>query len=333
MSYEPQVPVMSSYQPPPPPPPSATSPVKGKRRKGLLITGLIVLFGGLIGGALVVAKGQSNYQDAVHALARAPVGCTTTLVFDKADKFIVYIETEGELGELSGDCKTNGSTYLHKGDKLPKVSLTMINSAGDEVDMPQATGASYHVNGYVGTQNRSLDITTAGTYRLDVQSDDKDFAISIGKNPKDDNETWTVIGGAIALAGLIIGALLIILGLRRRQPAPAIVDPRNPIGPLPGWSPTPYPTTMPPAPPTLGGPTPRPPPPPPTTQFPGQPPIRLPDQPAAGGFAPPPFVPPPPPGGPAPAGPPLAAPPADDADDESKRWTIQEKPTEKEGWS
>ncbi|HZY06342.1 MAG TPA: hypothetical protein VFE69_01310, partial [Ilumatobacteraceae bacterium] len=108
-----------------------------------------------------------------------------------------------------------------------------------------------------------------------------------------------------------------------RQPAPAIVDARNPMGPLPEWSPTPYPTTMPPAPPTLGAPTqqPPPPPPPPTTQFPGQPPIRVPEQPAAGGFAPPTFAPPAPP-----------APPEGEPDD-GGGWTIKEKPSDKEGWS
>ena len=106
MSYQPQMPVMSSYQPPPPPP-VAAPPAKGKRRTGLLVTGLVVLLAGLIGGGAVVAKGKSNYEDAVHSLARAPVGCTTTLVFDKADKFIVYIETKGKLTELSGDCNAN----------------------------------------------------------------------------------------------------------------------------------------------------------------------------------------------------------------------------------
>jgi len=325
MSYQPQMPVMS-YEPPPPPP-VATPPAKGKRRRGLLITGLVVLLVGLIGGGAVIAKGMSNYKNAVHSLARAPVGCTTTLVFDKADKFIVYIETKGKLGQLSGDCEAKGSEYSHEGDKLPKVSLKMTNNAGDEITLPAATGASYDVDGYVGTQNRSLEITAAGTYRMDVESDDTDFAISIGKNPKDDNDLLSVIGGGIALAGLIVGVLLMLLGLRRRKPAPVIVDARNPMGPLPGWGASPYPSTMPPAPPTLGAPPP-PPPPPPTTQFPGQPPIRLPEQPGSGGFAPPAFAPPRPP-----AGPPLAAPSDEEPYDEAGRWMIQEKPSDKGGWS
>jgi hypothetical protein len=134
---------------------------------------------------------------------------------------------------------------------------------------------------------------------------------------------------------LIVGVLLMLLGLRRRNPAPVMVDSRNPMGPLPQWAPAPYAATMPPAPPTMPtmptmpvG-TPQPPPPPPTTAFPGQPPIRLPDRPSSGGFAPPAFA---PPSLPTPSGPPVATTPAADEEDEASQWTIQDKPSDK-GWS
>ena len=295
-----------------------------------MVTGLIVLLVGVLGGGAIIAKGMANYKEAVKSLARAPVGCTTTLVFDKAASFTVYIETKGQLGELSGDCNANPTEYDHEGDKLPKVSLKLVNSAGEEVQMPAATGASYDVNGYVGTQTRSVEIFGPGTYRMDVASDDKDFAISIGKKPKDDNDLMMIIGGGIALAGLIVGVLLMLLGLRRRNPAPVITDGRNPLGPLPPWAPATYPATMPPAPPTMpvGAPQPPPPPPPPTA-FPGQPPIRLADRPTSGGFAPPAFA---PPSLPTPSGPPVATTPAADDEDEASQWTIQDKPSDK-GWS
>jgi hypothetical protein len=302
---------------------------KGKRRKGLMVTGLIVLLVGVLGGGAVIAKGMANYEEAVKSLARAPVGCTTTLVFDKAASFTVYIETKGKLGELNGDCDAKTTEYDHAGDKLPKVSLKLVNSAGDEVQMPEATGASYDVGGYVGTQTRSVEVFGPGTYRLDVASDEDDFAISIGKKPKDDNDLMMIIGGGIALAGLIVGLLLMLLGLRRRNPAPVIADGRNPMGPLPEWAPAPYAATMPPAPPIMPVATPQPPPPPPTTAFPGQPPIRLADRPTSGGFAPPAFA---PPSLPTPSGPPVAPIPAPDDEDEPSQWTIQDKPSDK-GWS
>jgi hypothetical protein len=279
-----------------PPPPGVIAPQpKGKRRKGLMILGIILLVGGLGGGLATAGKGLSNYKEAVKSLARAPVGCTTTLVFDKPATFTVYAETKGKLGTLGGDCQANGSSYSHPGDKLPKVSLTLLNSNGDEVTLDRGISASYDIDGYKGTGIRTMKIEQAGTYRLDVESDDTDFAVAIGKNPKDDSEKLLLVGGAAALGGLIFGLLFLLLGLRRRRPEMA-VDIRNRVGPLPGWPPGTYPG-QPPSPPAVGGyqPVPVPPTVPTTMQLPGQPPVRLPDQPPGTGFAPPTFAPPTPP--------------------------------------
>ncbi len=305
MSFQPQVPVMAEQPPAVPPAP------KGERRKGLIVLGLILLVGGVLGGGAMVAKSASNYEDAVKSLARAPVGCTTTLVFDEPSTFTVYIETKGKLGELSGDCEANGAEYDYPGDKLPRVSLTLVDSNGDEVDLERGVTASYDVGGYVGTAVRTMEIEQAGTFRLNVESDDSGFAIAIGKNPKDDSELLKTVGGATALGGFVLGLTLLLVGLRRRRPDAATADLRGPVAPTPGWSPGPYATvpTAPPAPPGFG------PAPPPAQQpigLPGQPPIRLPEQPpVGGGFAPPSLAPPPPPPPPTtPSLPPTVAPPA-----------------------
>ncbi len=293
MSYQPQMPIMAQ------PPPGVGAPLpKGKRRKGLMILGIILLVGGLGGGVATAAKGLSNYKEAVRSLARAPVGCTTTLVFDKPATFTVYAETKGKLGTLGGDCQANDSSYNHPGDKLPKVSLTLVNSNGDEVTLDRGVNASYDIDGYKGTGIRTMKIEQAGTYRLDVESDDTDFAVAIGKNPEHDTEKLFLIGGAVALGGLIFGLLFLLLGLRRRRPEMAI-DIRNRVGPLPGWPPSTYPggASTPPSPPAVGEyqPVAVPPPAPATIQLPGQPPIRVPEQPPGTGFAPPTFAPPSPP--------------------------------------
>jgi hypothetical protein len=301
------------YQPPPP----VVAPTKGKRRRGLMIFGIILFVVGVLGGGALAAKAMANYKDAVRSLARAPVGCTTTLVFDKPATFTVYIETKGKLGELSGDCQANGTEYTHPGDKLPKVAMTLVDSNGDEVAMQRGVSASYDVDGYVGTGVRSLKIDKAGTYRLDVESDDTDFAIAIGKNPKDDSELLMIIGGGIALGGFVLGLLFFLLGLRRRRPEPAVVDIRNPAAPLPGWPPGPYAGVMPPAPPTQPSFTPQPPPVPPTVQLPGQPPIRVPEQPPGTGFAPPSLAPP----QPIPPPPPTAP---------DRVWTVPDEPSDED---
>jgi hypothetical protein len=309
------------------PPPPVVPPPKGKRRKGLIVLGLILFLGGLLGGGAIVAKAMSNYEDAVGSLARAPVGCTTTLVFDKPATYTLYAETKGKLGELGGDCEATAGTYEHPGDKLPKVSLTLEDPNGNPVDLQRGVTASYDANGYVGTAVRTVNIDQAGTYHLNVESDETDFAVSIGKDPKADNEKLTQIGGGVALGGMVLGLILFLLGLRRRRPDVAMTDIRNPAGPLPGWPPGPYAGVAPAGPP----------PPPysfrpeaPPMTVPGQPPIRLPEQPAGGVFAPPTFAPPtvgrpsggtptlPPTSAPAP-GPPPAPPPVDDDDRDAPR--------------
>ena len=312
MSYQPQMPLMTQ----PPAPTVVAPPPKGKRRKGKMILGIILLVAGLGGGVATAAKGMSNYKESVKSLARAPVGCTTTLVFDKPATFTIYAETKGKLGTLGGDCQANGASYNHPGDKLPKVSMTLVNSSGAEVTLDRGVSASYDVDGYKGTAIRTMKIDQAGTYRLDVESDDTDFAVAIGKNPKEDSDRLLVIGGGVALGGLIFGLLFLLLGLRRRRPdmAMATADIRNPAGPLPGWPPGTYPglpSIAPPSPPPPGGYQSVPGTVSPTIHLPGQPPVRLPDQPPGTGFAPPTFAPPAPPTATPPTGPrPVTSPPA-----------------------
>jgi hypothetical protein len=309
MSFQPQVTMMS------PPPPVVSTPSKGKRRKGLIVLGLVLLLGGVLGGGAMVAKSMSNYEESVKSLARAPVGCTTTLVFDKPATFTVYVETKGKLGQLGGDCETSDGDYTHAGDKLPKVSLTLVDSKGNEVTMDRGVTATYDVSGFKGTGVRSVAIEEAGTYRLNVESDDSDFAVAIGKDPKKDSDLLKAVGGGVALGGLVLGLLFLLLGLRRRRAVSAVTDIRNPAAPMPGWPPSTYPgmPPAPPAPPAPPGPPgfgPEPPAAPQPIGLPGQPPIRLPEQPVGGGFAPPTLAPAPPPVDAPPAAPPTVAPPS-----------------------
>ena len=104
-------------------------------------------------------KGMSNYEEAVKSLARAPVGCTTTLVFDKPATFTIYIETKGKLSELSGDCDASGGSYEPSGRQA--------SEGLDDVARQQRRGgrpaawrhrAEYDVAGYVGPAVRTMEI-------------------------------------------------------------------------------------------------------------------------------------------------------------------------------
>jgi hypothetical protein len=67
----------------------------GGRRSGLLALGLALIVAGVAAAVAGVLVGSSRYDDGVKKLARAPVGCTTTLQFDHSGTYRMYLETKG----------------------------------------------------------------------------------------------------------------------------------------------------------------------------------------------------------------------------------------------
>ncbi len=202
-----------------------TPPTKGERHSALLVLGIVVLLAGIGAGIGLFITGGSQYESAVKNLQRAPVGCDTEFNFTGTGTFVFYTESKGKIGTLRGDCQNTGAAYSHSG-KIT-VDLTMVDSAGNDVKLTRATGASYNKGGYVGSEVRTLRIDKPGKYVLSVASDDTDFTIAVGRNPKAqaDKATSTAIG-ALAI-GVVLGGLLLILGLRRKHV----------VAPTAGWNP------------------------------------------------------------------------------------------------
>src|SRR4051794_26188702 len=90
-------------------------PAKGPRRSGLLVLGIVLLLGGIGTGAALFVTSNSQYEDAVKNLQRAPVGCDTEFNFTGTGTFIFYAESKGKVGDLRGDCENAGTNYDHKG--------------------------------------------------------------------------------------------------------------------------------------------------------------------------------------------------------------------------
>ncbi len=269
MSYQPQPPMAPTYAPAPEP-----APAPAGRRKPLLFGGIAVALAGLIAGGVIVGRADGAKNDTVAGFARAPVGCTTTLEFEKRATFTLFVETKGTALDVGGDCEGNGAAYDRGDDDLPRVTLTMTDDNDDEVSMTKSDAYSYSTKDFKGQAIEQVKIDRPGTYRLTVASDDTDFAIAVGGDPETDSGTLQALGGGVALAGLVIGAILVVLGLRKR---------RGPSTPAPNglpWAPQP-PATMPdyvapaaapvyPSPPTVASPpSPPPPPPPPPPAAPG----------------------------------------------------------------
>lgn len=224
-----------SYQPQAPP---IAQPSLSTSGRGLTVLGILLFIVGLAaGGALFILSGQTE-QDTVEKFARAPAGCTTTLEFDRADTYEVYLETSGKLNNVSGDCAANGASYNRADDDPPRVSLSFIDPNNAEVPLSPGTGATYDVGDFRGEAVQRVQITSTGTYQLTVTSDANDFVIAIGGESDADSEKLKLAAVGAAIAGVVIGFICLLLGNRSKKatPPPAVAwQPAPP--PQQGWAP------------------------------------------------------------------------------------------------
>lgn len=214
----------------------------GIRSRALAVIGIAVVVAGAAVIALTLVLGNAQYSDAVANLQRAPVGCDTDFEFTGVGKFTFYVETKGRIGELRGDCAGADQNYSRTaGAKLPQVSLSLIDANGAEVALERTTNGDYDVDGYVGTAKRTVGLSQPGKYTLSVTSDETDFVISVGRDPKDDHDKQQLRGLVAGIAVVVLGGIMAGVGLRRRKfvpPAPPPVWPmvgstREPIS----WAP------------------------------------------------------------------------------------------------
>jgi hypothetical protein len=221
MSYQPPPGPVPTFQiPPPPVPPPPPAPAKPTRRRGLVGVGVVLLLVGLVAGGVMFALSTKATGDTVKKFARAPVGCTTTLQFEKKAVFTIFVETKGVALDVGGDCSGNGSSYNRAAAPPPTVSLSMVDSSDTAVTLADSSSFSYDTGDYRGAAVQEVTINQPGTYRLTVQSKDTDFAIAIGGDPEADARRMKYIGATAVAAGLLLGVLLMLLGLRRRTPPP-----------------------------------------------------------------------------------------------------------------
>lgn len=281
-----------SYQPVPPGAPQAfaptapATPAKGPRKPALIGVGALLLAAGVVSGIVMLLASSSNYDDGVKNLARAPIGCTTELEFAKQGTFTIYVETTGSIGDLRGDCPNTGDSYSFDGSGLPDVDVVLTDDSGSEIDQSSDESKDYDAAGAVGQSISTVTIDDPGTYQITVTSGDEGFVVAVGKDPQDVASSLKTNAIIAIVAGLVLGGLLLVLGLRRGSPPPA-----NPMlaGAAPGYGAAPM-TGYAPTPPTAG-----------------YPPVQQPtvQQPAAPGWPPASPAPPAPPAG----GPQWPAPP------------------------
>jgi hypothetical protein len=198
-----------------------------------------------------------RYDDAVADLAPAPVGCETTLLFDRTGTYTFYVETSGEVGEIDGDCNGDDRTYEFDGDDEPRVQLTLVDDRGDEVDLDRASGPSYERGGSSGAGVRTADIEDTGAYVLRVDSEEDEVMVRVGRDPSSGVVPMRVGAVALLVAGLVLGGI----GLARSrgprfEPAAGATERWPPLEGFPTAPPTAPPYANPAVPPPYAAPSP-----------------------------------------------------------------------------
>lgn len=247
--------------------------MNSNRRTGFLAAGIVVLIAGLLAAVGLWYSAGQRQSDAVRNFARAPVGCDTTLNFEAAGEFLVFVETEGEISAVTGSCVAPGSFgELGSPQDLPPVRLVLTGPDGTEVALDARTGVDYAAAGSAGQLIQTFVVGKSGSYVLRVEptndSEPAGFAIAIGRDPSEGVQSLQLGAFASGIAGLIVGLSLIATSRRRGSPAALVsADPwssaaewptsppeAQPPGQSAGWAQQPEPPTQPlgvPVPPAL----------------------------------------------------------------------------------
>ncbi|MEJ7561581.1 MAG: hypothetical protein WKF45_03545 [Ilumatobacteraceae bacterium] len=191
-------------------------------RSKLPIVGVIVALVGVAAAAVLWFLASSQVADAAKSLAPAPVDCDTALDFEDAGTYLIYAETTGEVGELDGDCANDDQSYEGSDTNL---DITMFDSDENEVGLRRdSDGPTYDAGGRKGVLLYRVEIEEPGEFTLRVQGDDAEVVARVGKNPNDGAGVLRMGAIGALIAGLLLGALLILLGRRAAvgaRPRPA----------------------------------------------------------------------------------------------------------------
>ena len=187
--------------------------------RGTVLFGLLVLLAGLAGALALFLLSDQRRDDAIKDLARAPVGCDTTLSFSDTGTFYVYVEHLGRLDTLDGDCETPDRYSRDPADE-PQVRITLTDGSGGEVDLDRLDDEfTYSLDdSFAGTARRRVEIESTGDYVVTVESDDgEDFVVAIGRKPAEAANTLRRGALAAGIAGFVLGLGLVLAGMRRAR--------------------------------------------------------------------------------------------------------------------
>ncbi|CAN5510998.1 hypothetical protein BH23ACT3_BH23ACT3_21200 [soil metagenome] len=217
--------------------------------------GAVVIVVALVGAVVMFLVGRSRIDQAVQGLARAPVGCDTTLEFSGTGTFVVFVETTGRIDQLDGGCDAP-TTYDRRSAGVPAVTIEISGPASQDVAVTATDVEGYDIAGFTGTPSGEVEIGEDGRYVVRVSSPDDDFAVAIGRDPDRAARPLWIAAVLMTMAGLVGGATLVVIGITRsrrdslppehldQSPPPAFVadvgaPTAPPLAPPPGTTVTP----------------------------------------------------------------------------------------------
>lgn len=198
--------------------------IKSKGRGTAAAFGLLLLFAGLIGGGLLYWSSIQRHDDAVDGFARAAVGCTTTLEFSETGTFYVYEELGTLVEPPDGDCAPISNPLQVFGFELTGESGEVVPRRDDSI--------RYDTDDYSGDSVARIEISEPGEYEIRVRGDDELTVAAIGRDPDDGVDELRQRAIAVAIAGVVLGVLLLVLAGRRSKHAGEFATPEGP-----GWGP------------------------------------------------------------------------------------------------
>lgn len=213
--------------------------VRSKGRGTAAAIGLFILFAGLVGGGVLYVVSQQRPSRTVDGFARAPIGCTTTLEFSEIGTFYVF----EEAGIRSESSDAGCSPVATPGDEFG------IEFTSDlQPELTSDTTVSYDVDGFDGRSVQRVEITEPGEYSVAVTGSDLTVVAALGRDPNEGIDDLRRTGLIVAIAGIVLGLLLLTLSGRRSKRAAVLTTPEGP-----GWgTSTPRPaSTWPPETPTV----------------------------------------------------------------------------------
>lgn len=199
--------------------------VKSRGRGSAAALGLFLLLAGLVGGGVLYIVAQRRPAQTVDGFARAPVGCTTTLDFTETGTFYVFEEVGADPASVGNGCQPVADPnadfeVMFTGDLTPTIA--------DDADT-----VSYDVDGFDGRSVQRIEVTEPGQYTVAVLGDDLTVVAALGRDPDDGVDDLRRSALILAIAGIVLGLLLLTLAGRRSKRA---ADYGTPDGP--GWGPT-----------------------------------------------------------------------------------------------